>query len=116
MAAAIGLSAPAQASPSRPSAVPMPKASTVSTSVTQVLVDVGVAEEPVADAAEDHQRLAEEERGLALVLEDERRNQPGVSACQSPKTSTSTASCHSRRLPGRGLIRFQELHAASCCW
>ena len=40
----------------------MPKASSVSTSVTQVLVDVGVAEEPVADAAEDHQRLAEEER------------------------------------------------------
>jgi hypothetical protein len=41
----------------------------------QVLIDVGVDEEPGSDAAEDLQRLAEEERGLTVVLEHERRNQ-----------------------------------------
>jgi hypothetical protein len=38
-------------------------------------VDVGVGHEPVPDAREDAHRLAEEERGLALVLEHERRDE-----------------------------------------
>jgi hypothetical protein len=41
---------------------------------------------------------------------------PGfVSTCHRPNTATSTASCHSRRLPGRGLISFHMVQAASCC-
>ena len=54
----------------------MPNASTVSTQRDpEMLVDVGVDEEPVPDAAEDLQRLAEEERRLAIVVEHEVRQQ-----------------------------------------
>ena len=42
----------------------------------QVLVDVGVGEEPVADHAEDLDQLAEEEGRLLVVVEHHRRDQP----------------------------------------
>jgi beta-phosphoglucomutase-like phosphatase (HAD superfamily) len=41
----------------------------------QMAVDVAGDREPVPDAREDLQRLAEEERGLSVVVEQQRRNQ-----------------------------------------
>ena len=71
-------------------------------------------DEPGPDAAEDLQRLAEEERRLAVVVEHEVRQQPGLRQ-HVPEDEDDDQQRRPARRAGRMLVRSPSSGRCSCC-